>query len=108
MTIPMSRWSLVTHILKEDYFRSGQYRCFIGTILTFDWDDDKTAIMPSELAREPFSTGQYGGIEDIFRSFEDRSWDSIKSIFLSILNLALEQKFDGIVMELDGQVVNVN
>jgi len=108
LTIPMGCWGLVIHILKEDYLTGGQHQLYFqGSLVDFQLHEDGTDVVRLKVARKPFLTRQTDGIEDIFRSFEDKSWDAIKSICLSILNLALEQKFDGITMELSGQVVNI-
>ena len=109
LTIPMSCWSLVHHILQVEYFRMGQYQLFYqGAVVVFEWNEDSHGVVRIKLARKPVPTRGRHGIEDIFRSFEDPSWDAIKSILLSILNLALEQRFNSLAMELNGVVVNIN
>jgi hypothetical protein len=108
LAVPSTYWSLVRHILKSDYFDTGQYQLkYQGTFFVFDWTADNRGIIRIAVKRKAIPGQRRDRIEDIFRSFEDPSWDSVKSIFLSILNLALEQGFNEIVMDLDGQIVDI-
>jgi hypothetical protein len=108
LSIPLSTWFEVSHVLKTDYFIGNQYRIFHrGNILIFEWTEDNYGSVRVKVQRVPVKDQGADQIEDVFRSFEDSDWNAIKSIFISILNLALEQRYDSIVMELDGQVVNI-
>ncbi len=108
LAIPKAYWDLVRHIFLTDYFDTGQYQLrFQGTLCVFEWNQENRGIIRVPIIRKSVPAGRRDRIEDVFRAFEDPSWDSVKSIFLSILNLALEQGFDEIVMELQGQVVNI-
>ena len=108
LSVPLSSWFQVSHILKTDYFVENQYRLFHqGYILIFEWTEDNYGTVRVKIQRVPVREQGIDKIEDVFRSFEDPAWNAVKSIFISILNLALEQGYDEIVMELDGQVVNI-
>ncbi len=108
LAIPMPYWDLIRQILKTDYFGTGQHQLqYQGIQCIFEWKEDKSDVIRMPITRKPIPGQRRDRIEDIFRTFEDQSWDAVKSIFLSILNLALEQGFTEIIMELDGQVVDV-
>jgi len=108
LAIPKTYWDLVLRILRNDYFDTGQYQLpYQGNLCVFEWNEDNSGIIKIPVTRKPIPGQRRDRIEDIFRSFEDPSWDAVKSIFLSILNLALEQGNDEVILELDGQVVDV-
>ncbi len=108
LAIPMSYWDTIQEILKADYFETGQYQIHHqDELCIFEWSMNLDGTVKVEISRKPDPGRRIGRIEDIFRAFEDRSWDSVKSIFLSILNLALEQKYDSVSLELDGQIVEI-
>ncbi len=109
LAIPKSYWDPIRTILQTDYFETGQYQLrYQDTLCIFIWNEDPSGIIRVPIARKPAPGRRLNRIEDIFRSFEDKSWDAVKSIFLSVLNLALEQHYDGIVMELEGPIVEIS
>ncbi len=108
LTIPRSYWDLFKHILLEDYFDEGFYQvAHKGVLSTFGWNERAPGMIRIPITRQDVPGRRRGRIDDIFRSFEEPSWDAVKSIFLSILNFALEQGYDQVNMELDGQVVDI-
>ncbi|HDS29950.1 MAG TPA: hypothetical protein ENN67_02780 [Firmicutes bacterium] len=108
LAIPMPYWETILEILTTDYFETGQYQVhFQDTLCIYEWREDPTGLIRIKIQRKPAPGRRTDRIEDIFRAFEDRSWDAIKSIFLSILNLALEQKYTAIKLELFGQIVEI-
>lgn len=109
VAVPISHWAQIISILRSDLFPHGCYEIDRDdTICVFDWHEDRTGVVRLRLTRKPAPDRGEEGLEDVFTSFEDRSWDAVKSILLSILNLALEQGFDTIVMELSGPTVEVS
>lgn len=108
LAIPITYWDLIRHILQTDYFDTGQYQLkYQGVLCVFEWTEDDTGAIRIPITRKSIPGRRYDRLEDVFRSFEDPSWDAVKLIFLSILNLALEQEYDELNMELDGQVVEI-
>jgi hypothetical protein len=108
LTIPKTYWDLARHILRSDYFDSGQYQIqYQGELCIFEWSEDENGVIRLKISRKPIPGQRIDRIEDIFRQFEDPSWDAVKSIFLSVLNLALEQGYDEIILELDGATVEI-
>ncbi|MFH1514904.1 MAG: hypothetical protein ABIG42_05530 [bacterium] len=109
LAIPKTYWDLVKYILRSDYFDTGQYQLpYQGALCVFLWTEDDTGAIKLPITRKAIPGRRLDRIEDIFQQFEDRTWDAVKSIFLSILNLALEQGYDGVHMELDGPVVEIS
>jgi len=108
ITIPLTYWEMICRILHEDYFESGQYQLpYQGNLCIFEWSAVEDDAIRLGISRKPIPGRRLDRLEDIFRQFEDPSWDAVKSIFLSILNLALEQGYDQVLMELDGQIVDI-
>ncbi|MCX6645567.1 MAG: hypothetical protein NTY09_04305 [bacterium] len=108
LTIPIAYWDLIKHILQKDYFSTGQHQLpYQGNICVFDWTEDDAGTIRLPITWKAIPGRRTDRLEDIFRSFEDPSWDAVKSIFLSILNLALAQDFDELRMALDGQIVEI-
>ena len=108
LAIPMTYWNLARSIMTADYFETGQYQlAYQGNLIVFQWTEDPNGIIRMPITRKSVPGRRRDKIEDIFRSFEDESWDAVKSIFLSILNLALEQEYSDVILELDGQVVDI-
>jgi len=108
LAIPKAYWDLVKHIMTGDYFETGQYQlAYQGNLIVYEWTEDQTGIIRIPIIRKVVPGRRRDRIEDIFRSFEDQSWDAVKSIFLSILNMALEQGHNDVILELDGQVVDI-
>lgn len=109
LAIPFAYWDLIKHILLEDYFSTGQHQLpYQGNICVFDWSEDDGGTIRLPMTWKAIPGRRTDRLEDIFRSFEDPSWDAVKSIFLSILNLALAQDFDELRMELNGQIVEIS
>lgn len=108
IAVPLSCWETVHHILTTEYFKNGIYEGYHqGMVVTYEWMEDSFGTIRINISKRTIKFQSEDFIGDVFRSFEDRSWDSIKSIFFSILNFALEQQYNGIVMELDGSVVDI-
>jgi len=108
LAIPMAYWDLARNIMSGDYFETGQYQlAFQGNLIIYEWTQDPNGIIRIPITRRVVPGRRRDRLEDIFRSFEDQSWDAVKSIFLSILNLALEQGYSDVIMELDGQIVDI-
>jgi hypothetical protein len=108
LVIPIDNWDLVRHILKSDYFDNGHYQFpYQGNMCDFDWSEQDSGTVNLPIIRTPMAGRRADRLEDVFRAFEDATWDVVKSIMLSILNLALEQGYNEITMELFGQVVEI-
>jgi len=108
MTIPVAYWDLVKYILRNNYFEKDQYQLKHANVLClFTWAEDQTGNWRLTIQRRDVPGIRRDHIEDVFRAFEEPVWDAVKSIFLAILNMALEQDHDEIRMELDGPVVDV-
>jgi hypothetical protein len=108
LAIPMAYWETILDILTHDYFETGQYQVHHqDQLCIYEWREDPTGVIRIRIQRKPAPGRRTDRLEDIFHSFEDRSWDAVKSIFLSILNLALEQKYNAVSLELYGQVVEI-
>jgi len=108
LTIPLAFWKQMRRLLESEYFDSGQYHLtYQGVLCIYEWVESDNGLVRVRITRKAVPGRRRDRIEDIFSAFEDPSWDSVKSIFLSILNLALEQGFNEIIMDLDGQVVDV-
>ena len=109
VAVPTSHWQLITSILRSDLFAHGQYELDRHeTICVFDWHEDRTGVIRLRITRKPAPGRRQDRLDDVFTAFEERSWDAIKSLLLSILNLALEQGFDRIVLQLDGPIVEIS
>lgn len=109
LTIPIAYWDLIKHILQTDYFSTGQHQLpYQGNICVFEWSEDDAGAIRLPMTWKPVPGRRADRLDDIFRSFEDPTWDSVKSIFLSILNLALAQECNELRMKLDGQIVEIS
>jgi len=108
LAVPQTLWEQILSIFDTDYFENGSYEFTEQDIAhTFNPIEDAGGVVRFRLSRKPAGNRSVGELEDIFRVFEDEAWDGIKSIFLSVLNLALEQGYDEIHMELSGSVVQI-
>jgi len=107
--LPIKDWNSFFYLLRYSYFDKDKYQIRGKEALyTFGWKDGMENVIRITISRSPLPQPKFDKIEDIFSEFEDQRWGAVKSIFLSILNLALEQNFNEIVMELHGETVEIN
>lgn len=106
--IHVNYFPLFRQILHHQIFATGSYRVSLHEFLCiFEIEENNTGDLKLKIVRRPIPNGRRDTLEDIFRAFEHPSWDAIKSIFLSILNLALAKHYDSVHMELKGPIVEV-
>ncbi|HEX9743973.1 MAG TPA: hypothetical protein VGB30_00965 [bacterium] len=101
-------FALFREILKKEIFAGTSFRFTAKKHLCLiEMSEENDGTVCLTIVRRPVANGRTDALEDVFRAFEHPSWEAVKSIFISILNLALAQGYDKIIMELNGHTVDV-